>query len=210
MKIVCISDTHTYHNQIKIPPGDVLIHAGDVSHDGSIEQVQDFLDWFSRLPHKDKIFIAGNHDRILQDDPEWTRAMVPDGVTYLQDSGVEVEGLYFYGSPWTPRYGRHRAFAKERGTLRDKWSLIPDQTSVLITHGPPMGILDITLRPPCEHVGCPELSQRVRQVQPKLHVCGHVHEGWGIKKHGHTHFVNAGIWNHRAGGLLQDPIVINI
>jgi Icc-related predicted phosphoesterase len=208
MRIVCISDTHVYHRSVKVPKGDILVHAGDISHRGTVDQVTNFFDWFGSLPHPHKIFISGNHDPILQDNPEWVQAHLPKGVTYLQDSSVVIGGLKFYGSPWTPAYGRTKTFMLERDTLGEKWDQIPNDTDVLITHGPPHGILDITLRPPGEHVGCESLRKRVEEIRPMFHIFGHVHEAWGKEEHNGTIFVNASIWNHRAGGILQDPTVL--
>src|SRR5690625_1620059 len=143
MKIVAISDTHGRHADIVFPKGDMLIHAGDVSSRGTRTQVADFIDWFARQPHKYKIFIAGKHDFFLeQADVQEIKELIPEGIIYLNDSGVEIEGIKFWGSPVTPWF-YNWAFNRDRGEeIKQHWDLIPDDIRVLITHGPPSRILD--------------------------------------------------------------------
>lgn len=142
MKLVCISDTHSLHRRLQsIPDGDVLIHAGDCLGQGTLENIEDFNDWLGSLPHRHKIVIAGNHDWAFQETPELARQALTSAI-YLEDSGVEIEGVRFWGSPWTPIF-MNWAFMLGRGEpLYEKWQLIPDDTDVLITHGPPQGIGD--------------------------------------------------------------------
>jgi Icc-related predicted phosphoesterase len=202
VRIVCISDTHLVHEDrgvafehFKIPDGDILVHSGDATFDGSVEEIDRFASWFRTLPHKHKVFVAGNHDRGFQDRPERARRQLPDGVIYLQDSGVEIMGLKFYGAPWQPEF-QDWAFNLPRGEkLRAKWSLIPNEVDVLVTHGPPHGVLDLTWNG--EHVGCEELHKVVfNRVEPRLHIFGHIHHSGGSKrKIGKTTFVNAAILN---------------
>src|SRR5690554_271138 len=131
MKIVCISDTHSLHRRIpEIPDGDILIHAGDSLGQGTQENLADLNDWLGTLPHRRKIVIAGNHDWVFQEAPELARETLTHAI-YLEESGVELEGLQFWGSPWTPQF-LDWAFMLERGqTLRGKWQLIPKNTDVL-------------------------------------------------------------------------------
>ena len=105
MKIVCISDTHNRHAELRLPLGDVLIHAGDYSMRGHVAETEAFLGWFAAQPHPHKIFIAGNHDFIFQKRRQKARAMVPVGVIYLEDEGVTLDGVKFWGSPVTPIFG---------------------------------------------------------------------------------------------------------
>jgi Icc-related predicted phosphoesterase len=112
------------------------------------------------------------------------------GLHYLQDSGVEINGVKFWGSPWQPWFHDWAFNLKTSTQLRSKWNLIPTDTDVLLTHGPPFGILDRTQRTG-ESVGCHELLLAVRRVSPKLHVFGHIHEGYGMKQVGETLFANA-------------------
>jgi Icc-related predicted phosphoesterase len=195
MRIVCISDTHLSHEtvEVKIPDGDLLIHAGDGTLEGSVREIRDFIRWLSQFHHRHKILIAGNHDRVFEKDPVLARSLLSRSITYLQESAVEIEGLKIYGSPWQPEF-QGWAFNLPRGPrLREKWRLIPEGVDILVPHGPPMGILDRT--PHGEHVGGADLREAVERVKPKLHVFGHIHHGHGMVKIGATIFVNASVWD---------------
>lgn len=186
MRIVCVSDTHTLHDRLVIPDGDVLVHAGDLTRKGAERDVRAFDAWLAGLPHRHKVVIAGNHDFCFQDRPEaatWITA-----AHYLQDRGVTLDGVRFWGSPWQPWF-YDWAFNLPRGAaIREKWDLIPPGTDVLITHGPPAGILDRCADG--AEVGCADLLDAVRRLRPRLHVFGHIHEAWGRVDAG-TVFVNA-------------------
>jgi predicted phosphohydrolase len=186
--IVCVSDTHGHHDITEIPPGDILVHAGDLTMFGSLDEVAAFDAWLGTLPHPHKVVIAGNHDWCFQRFPDEARRRVKNAI-YLEDSAATVAGLKFYGSPWQPWF-LDWAFNLERGPeLAAKWALIPADTDVLVTHGPPEGILDLTRR--WVRVGDADLLARVRQVRPKLHVFGHIHEAAGVDESDGTLFVNA-------------------
>lgn len=179
-RVVCLSDTHGLHRRMpEIPDGDVLIHAGDSL--GLRRDLSDFNDWLGELPHRHKIVIAGNHDSLLQESPELAVPALSNAI-YLQDSGVEIEGLRFWGSPWTPAF-MDWWFMLDRGEpLRERWRLIPDDTDVLIVHGPPAGIGDEVingLQQEPEHVGCADLLERIHQLSLKAGIFGHIHEGYG-------------------------------
>jgi predicted phosphohydrolase len=193
MRIVCISDTHLAHRDttLPIPDGDLLIHAGDGTLEGSIQETTHFLRWLSDLPHRNKILIAGNHDWLFQMQSLLARSLVPAGISYLEDSAAEIEGLKVYGSPWQPEF-LNWAFNLPRGPrLRQRWNQIPAKTDILVTHGPPAGILDQT--PNGEHVGCIDLLDAVERLKPKLHVFGHVHHSYGSTDVGCTRYVNASL-----------------
>src|SRR5947209_8205178 len=133
MRIICISDTHLAHQegQLKIPDGDLLIHAGDGTFEGSLAEMSDFLKWLSQLPHRRKVLIAGNHDWLFQKNPALARSLVPASITYLEDSRAEIEGLSIYGSPWQPEFLKW-AFNLPRGArLREKWRRIPSDIDIL-------------------------------------------------------------------------------
>ena len=141
-KIVCLSDTHNCNELINVPDGDVLIHAGDATGRGTIDEIIAFNKWFANLPHRHKIFVAGNHDWLFETNNRYARSLLDSSIYYLQDSSVEVQGLKIYGSPWQPRFFDW-AFNLMRGAeLAEKWKLAPNELDVLITHGPPFGILD--------------------------------------------------------------------
>lgn len=190
-KIVCISDTHGKHDLITkdLPDGDIIIHAGDVSNVGKTHEIYDFLNWFSTLPYKHKIFIAGNHDFGFEINNDIAPEYKELGVTYLMDKMVEIEGIKIYGSPWQPRF-YDWAFNVDRGNaIAEKWALIPEDVDILITHGPPHGILDDTIQG--LRVGCEELYVKVMQIKPKCHIFGHIHYGYGTRITDDTTFINA-------------------
>lgn len=179
MRIIAISDTHNRLSEIQIPDGDVLIHAGDATMGGRYNEVYEFASVMARLPHRHKIFVAGNHDLGFQDHPKQFEMMLSDaGVTYLRDSSTTIGDVKFYGSPWQPQFGNW-AFNLPRGpALGVVWSKIPSDVTVLITHGPPQSILDLV--PRGERVGCDELLAAVIEKKPKYHIFGHIHEGYGV------------------------------
>ncbi|WP_404367193.1 metallophosphatase domain-containing protein [Marinobacter sp.] len=209
MKIVCISDTHGMHRQVSVPGGDLLIHAGDCLGVGSLEELEDLNEWLGSLPHRHKILVAGNHDWCLQDEPDEAQKLVT-AAAYLRDSGVMINGLRFWGSPWTPVF-HDWAFNLKRGQpLAERWALIPAETDVLITHGPPAGILDGVMTGIHEQsVGCEELRKAVDHLQPRLHVFGHIHEGHGQHEQDGTLFVNASTCL-ASFKPLNPPVVIEI
>ncbi|MGI8494252.1 MAG: metallophosphatase domain-containing protein [Pyrinomonadaceae bacterium] len=207
-RIVCLSDTHNYSSeQIIVPDGDILIHAGDATIQGTIDEIVLFNRWFSRFPHKHKIFVAGNHDWLFEISPKLARSLLDEKIIYLQDSSVEIEGLKIYGSPFQPRFFDW-AFNLMRGAeIAEKWKLIPNDTDILITHGPPNGILDET--PRGDAAGCEELRKRVGEIHPKLHIFGHIHCGYGKIETAGTIFVNASNCDE-SYDPVNPPIVVNI
>lgn len=213
MNIVCLSDTHNCNNKIGVPDGDILIHSGDATVRGTFEEIIQFNYWFSHLPHKYKIFVAGNHDWLFETDNRLARSLLDSTIIYLQDSLVEVEGLKIYGSPWQPRF-YDWAFNLNRGKeLADKWQLIPDDIDILITHGPPNGILDAVPRSwGIDYTGCEELAKRVEEIAQlrklKLHIFGHIHCGYGVAEKFGVKFVNASTCDE-AYSPIQPPIVID-
>ena len=176
LTIAAISDTHGGHEEAIVPDADVLVHAGDFLTHGSLDDALRFGNWLERQPHRYKVVIAGNHDAAFQNQPEAARAALGDAI-YLQDEAVEIEGFLFYGSPWTPKF-LNWSFMLPRGPqLAAKWAQIPVETDVLITHGPPRGILDSIYNG--RHEGCDDLAARIREVRPQLHLFGHLHESAG-------------------------------
>ena len=213
MKITLISDTHTKHEELMwdkadLPGGDLLIHAGDLMNSGyNSNDITNFCSWFDNLQQYDhKVFIAGNHDRKFEDKPEQALEIVNSykNITYLQDDwvkvGIDEEMAKIYGSPWQPEF-YNWAFNLPKGGpgLMSKWEAIPTDTDILITHGPAQGHLDTSGPPYNEpNLGCPLLRHHIDTVsRPKIHVCGHIHGGYGYKFDGQTHFFNASILNER-------------
>jgi predicted phosphodiesterase len=196
MRLVFASDTHTQHEHLVVPEGDVFIHCGDFTMDGNLRDVQSFGAWVRTLPHAHKLVIAGNHDFSFEREPQTARGRLGDGhdgLTYLQDSGITIGGLRFWGSPWQPWF-YDWAFNLRRGPeIAAKWELIPERTDVLVTHGPPHAVLDLVQG---DHVGCADLSRRVELLRPRVHAFGHIHEGSGTLQRDGTMFVNAAICDH--------------
>lgn len=193
MKIVCISDTHSLHSRMEIPDGDLLIHAGDISSRGGMAEIRDFNEWLGTLPHPNKVMIAGNHDFGFERYPQEAEALITNA-KYLNDSGITIAGLKIWGSPIQPWF-YDWAFNRQRGKdIRKHWDMIPTDTDILITHGPPFGVLDDTERG--EKVGCEELIKVIqKRVRPRLHVFGHIHEAYGQQQVNDTLFVNASMVN---------------
>ena len=205
LRFVVISDTHGLHDLLEIPPGDVLIHAGDMTRRGDLREVQAFDAFLARLEHRHKLVIAGNHDFCFERQPALARAALAHA-TYLEDEAIDVEGVRFYGSPWQPWFFDW-AFNLRRGAeIRAKWQLIPPDIDVLITHGPPLGHGDVTVRG--DAVGCADLLDRIREVKPRYHLFGHIHEAFGTSSDGTTTFVNASTLDFRYR-TTHPPVVID-
>ncbi len=192
MKIDCISDLHGDFPELE--GGDLLIVAGDLTARDRIDELSRFKSWLSIQKYQKIVVVAGNHDGLIQKGlgigPKST--WETKHLSYLQDSGTEFEGLKIWGSPWTPTfYDWH--FMKERGEeIKKVWDLIPDDTDILITHGPPFGLRDRSM-PGTDPCGCMDLLEAVARVRPKLHVFGHIHGGYGVEEALGTIYVNASI-----------------
>lgn len=189
MKIDLLSDLHGFKPDL--PGGDLLIIAGDLTARDKQNEYLDFFSWLMHQDYKKKIFIGGNHDVQIQN--RFVKFDENSTVDYLEDSGTEFEGLKIWGTPWTQTFKYQnpacKAFAlNSEEKLKQKWDLIPDGIDILITHSPPCGILDKTIR--CR-TGSITLYDAIERVQPRLHVFGHIHEGYGQKVTVKTHFVNA-------------------
>ena len=189
MQITTISDTHGLHHQLQLPGGDLLIHAGDVCNRGTQQEAANFIDWFEKQPYTYKVFIAGNHDFFLEHfTQQEIQKTLPKNIFYLNDSVIEIEGIKLWGSPITPEF-HNWAFNRKRGKeIEEHWKQIPFQTDILITHGPAFGILDTTFNN--KNVGCVELLTHIERVNPKYHIFGHIHEGFGTSKLNKTTYIN--------------------
>jgi Icc-related predicted phosphoesterase len=211
VSLVLISDTHGFHEGVNLPEGDVLIHAGDFMNSGTrIKELTDFIKWWNTRPHQVKILVAGNHDILVEEKPELLKSLLY-GTDYLLDSGVEYFGLKFWGSPFQPRF-YDWAFNVDRGeAIKKHWDLIPDDMDVLITHGPPYGILDQAFPSQnSEKCGCEELLDVITKIRPKIHAFGHIHStGPREASNGCTYFINASQVDE-AYRLVNRPIVIEL
>lgn len=219
MKILCISDTHTL--QKRIPASwisnenneiDCIIHAGDIGSRGSLQELNPFLEWFNTLNFKSKIFIAGNHDWMFQNQNEECIKILNDypDITYLQDSYIIVNGIKIYGSPWQPEFYSW-AFNLQRGEeILNKWNMIPSDTDVLITHGPPYGIGDFVPYRGGEFVGCKDLlGTIITKLNIKYHIFGHIHYSYGQVFKGDVTFINASTADE-SYQIVNPPIIFTI
>jgi Icc-related predicted phosphoesterase len=188
MRVVCISDTHNRLHKLAVPPGDLLIHAGDLTGQGSLDEIAREHRAIAALPHRYKVIIAGNHDFGFERAPAEARALITSAI-YLQDESVTIEGLRIYGSPWQPWFWDW-AFNWPRGkSMKPIWDKIPEGTDILVTHGPPLGHGDRCVDG--NLAGCPDLLDAIRRVKPRYHIFGHIHEGYGRTQEGPTTCVNA-------------------
>ncbi len=206
LEIHCISDTHNRHQEVDLPGGDILIHAGDATMGGTMKEALPFLDWLATRNYLHKVFVPGNHDFFFEENPGLAYQECYDrGIDLLDNSGIEIEGIKFWGSPITPEF-HDWAFNRQRGhVIRRYWDIIPDDTEILITHGPAYGILDETK---CSgHVGCYDLWERVKKLNKlKLSVCGHIHFAAGHRMVDGRLFVNAASVDE-GYGVKDDSIV---
>ena len=200
MKILLISDTHGLHKAVEakgFPEADMIIHAGDVSNVGTLRGLQEFVQWYTSLNYRYKIFIGGNHDFGLQKSPNIYDMMTPNNMNFLNDSHVTIDGIKIYGAPYTPTF-LNWAYMKDRGTeLKEYWDKVPADTDILVSHGPPHNILDYVEGDPygnkweAQHCGCLDQLNMLRKLKLPLNVFGHIHEDYGTKKVGKTQFINA-------------------
>jgi len=209
MDICCVSDLHGYLPP-ELPKSDVVILAGDYCASSKINNQfkwlrETFGKWLEAIDVP--VFgVAGNHDLIFEETPEKIPALKLPW-TYLQDSGAEFNGLKIWGTPWQPTFFNW-AFNLSETELAEKWKLIPDDTDILILHGPPHGYGDFSLFGH-EHAGSKSLLERIKEIQPKLVVAGHIHNGYGQYMIGETHVVNASIMNDQYIPV-NAPILVEI
>lgn len=196
MKCTVISDTHNLLNEIVVPKSDLLIHCGDLTSRGTMSEFQKELNILGEITKRFKygcVAVHGNHDFVAERQNTLIKEMGEKlNIHFLNSEAIEVNGYKFYGSPYTPRFGRW-AFMKDHGySMYYEWEKIPEDTEILITHGPPWGILDETGYG--DHVGCEELRSKLKDLNKlKLSCYGHIHEQYGIVQIGNIKFINASI-----------------
>lgn len=209
MRLVCISDTHCQLKKVKIPDGDLLIHSGDLTYRGTIEEVNKEARNLEKIAKKftnGVLFIPGNHDRLAETNPSLFKDIMSSCKVLIHES-IEINGIKFFGSPYTPFF-HNWAFNIYRGNLKPFWDQIPENIQILITHGPLHGINDMNLEG--ENCGDKELLIRVSELKNlKYHIFGHIHEGYGTIVNNSTHFINASVCN-RYYKPINQPIVIDI
>lgn len=195
LTILHLSDTHGCHRELgALPEADVVVHTGDFTMAGTEDEAMDFLRWFAGLPHRHKVFVAGNHDDCL-----WQATIdgLGGGCHYLCHSGVTIRGVRFYGVPMFVAdcmEGRYEAQLRR----------IPEGTDVLLTHQPPLGRLDVSGG---RHYGNAALRERVEQVEPRFHLFGHVHGAGGVLTAGATTFVNSALLDDRYRRLFAPRLL---
>ena len=200
MRCVILADTHGMHMQMKhkIPDGDCIIHCGDFCNNGTMLDCIKFLNWFGTLPHSKKFFIAGNHDEFFEKASQSEiNAIIPPGIIYLNESGVEIEGLKFWGSPYTPAFFDWSFMYKRGEEGKKHWNLVPPSVDILVSHGPARGFVDVCEKfddpGKMEHAGCDQLLEAINRVKPIFHVSGHIHNGYGNVITKDTTFLNASV-----------------
>ena len=216
-KIWHISDTHTYHNLLTVPENiDIVIFSGDCSNPrdpyNNEPEVRQFIDWYKELPIKHKIYVAGNHDSSIEKKLVTKEDFEGNGIWYLENSWINIEGLKIFGSPYTPNFGNW-SFMKDRNKLERMWKdAIHVDTDIVITHGPPKGILDKSENRDglMECCGDKSLLNKILEIQPKYHLFGHIHNCDGIINAGmqklsicDTFFSNGSVVTDRKFGKLS-------
>lgn len=221
MRVVCFSDLHdlevvrskhTPPVELRLPRCDIALFAGDACNQGTWNEWKRFCRWFAAQDATFKIAVGGNHDNPLAHAKRaWAiHEATNHGITYLQDSSITIEGLNIYGSPWTPDFGGTEVFHLPDGSpeLAAKWDHIPSDTDILLTHGPALGLLD-SFSPTTPHLGDALLLKALDRIQPRIHVCGHIHAGYGQTQHGPTQVVNASLVDSDYS-LVHAPIVLDL
>lgn len=206
-RITAISDTHGKHKQITsaLPGGDILLHSGDISSMGHNQEITDFCKWFDGINNYDlKVFIAGNHDYGFQNRADEVMEIVNSYKTidYLQDDWIgfqkdDLKEIRIWGSPWQPEFYSWAFNLPRNGKeLEEKWKKVADNTDILLTHGPAWGYVDVVVGE-YENLGCEKLIQRITELELDIHICGHIHTGYGYQTDGKTHFINASVLDER-------------
>ena len=206
MKIVAISDTHMQESSVKIPECDILIHAGDFDI-RTLDHLEQVNAWFYNQPAKHKICIGGNHDFYLEKLNYNSICDILNSCHYLYNNSIEIEGLKIWGSPYSPIF-HDWAFMLPENKLANIWAKIPNDTDVVVTHSPPFGILDL-VDIGNRHTGSFSLLERIKEIKPRLHIFGHIHESYGLYTDYKTDFINASQMTSTYK-LENEPIVLEI
>lgn len=206
MRIWFLSDTHQFHDELKIPEDiDIVIHSGDAADDKQSyvneQETHKFLDWYSNLPIKNKVFVAGNHDVAIGNRLILPAEIMNKGIIYLEEASTEINGLSIFGSPFTPTFGHGWAFNKDRSKLDKFWARIPEKTDIIVVHGPPYGILDISENRDglLEHCGDKALLNHVIRVRPIITCFGHIHN--------YRYHLNSGVLFNQYGLFINASCV---
>jgi Icc-related predicted phosphoesterase len=218
-RIIHISDTHSHHRKLDMPPGDLLIHSGDITRVGELDTIKDFCDWVKDLHYTHSICVMGNHElKFDRPGPKKQKALElfqEAGIVYLEDTSVEIDGLKIHGSPISVFY-HDWAYNRMPGPeIQRHWDMIPNDTNILITHTPVWGILDEVPREfgEIDNIGCKDLLEKIKYLKDlKLHCAGHCHEGYAAKpvEVNGVLFSNASICRAYPNKGFNEPVVIDI
>ena len=193
MNTMFLSNTHGHHETLLLPRGDMIIHAGDFTKNGTESEAREFLHWFSHLNYKYRIFIAGMRDAFFEQEPGLVRKLLPSNVIYLEESGVEAGGFKIWGSPFNT-FNHGSAFSVSAGDeIREHWNKIPDEVDIVIGRMPAYGVHDE--EGSGDHIGCKDLLRKLVRVEPNYFVCGNLH---GVHRYEYRHdinFINASLLN---------------
>lgn len=199
LKIVATSDTHNKYNKLIIPPCDILIDCGDYSFKGSDSEIRSFYKWLNKQKAAYKISIQGNHELGWEANPIKGRKIALEqcpAVHLLNNETIEIEGIKIFGSAYSPyfnnwAYNGARTLAESymynKPLLKDIWKEIQPGTNIIATHTPAYEILDelcyIDGTGRGQFVGCVDLRDRLLEIKPDIHLCGHLHEQGGKERH---------------------------
>lgn len=209
MKITCISDTHQHHKKIIMPQTDMIIHAGDFTYHGELDEVAKFLSWYGEQKARYKLLVCGNHEVWISQQGDLLKKMCEDeGIQLLHNSHTVIEGHTIFGSPYSVEFGRW-AYGLPDAKLQDIWDYILPNTSILITHGPAFGNLD---KCPGGSVGSVTLRDHIdaKLKNLKLHVTGHIHESRGTMLRNGVLTVNASICGIPYADVVINPITVRL
>jgi len=205
--ICAISDTHGKHRQLVLPPHDILIHAGDSTFSGEPHELKDFAMWLNEQESPHIVVTFGNHELWAEENLEEARGIMKKycpAINLLINESVKIEGINIFASPASPWFGNwawNYARNNEEAIMRNIphintiWDKIPLETNILVTHGPAWRVLDMNEEG--EHCGDYNLMAQIVDLQPDIHICGHIHEGYGKETHENTDFYNVSICNRR-------------
>jgi Icc-related predicted phosphoesterase len=210
MKIVALSDTHGSHRSVNMPQGDIVIHCGDYTRRSNYPGTLDFIQWYSNLKFSYKILIAGNHDRFTEKrKQDFFEIINGRGIIYLENQSVQIGNNKFFGSPYTQKFVGIGSFTySNEHETRKIWNLIPEDTNILLTHGPAKGFRDFS-KTENKHTGCDVLLEHILKIKCPYHIFGHIHESYGIEANEDTVFINASLVNG-AEELINKPVIIEL
>jgi len=203
IRVWFLSDTHALHGYLAIPENiDIVIHAGDASNFRepvpNYQEMLNFIEWYKNLKIEHKVYIPGNHDTSVEKRLITPADMKSMGIMCLETSSTSIKGLNIYGSPYTPTFGFGWAYNKNRDKMHKQWQSIPENSDIVVTHGPPFGILDVSedREGNLEHCGDRSLMKRLDTIKPIIYCSGHIHDSGenrnsGVYINKNTLFINA-------------------